>query len=80
MRRIKIICSRYWVIGTLVFPVILFQWYKWLDGRYLGMTGAKIIVKKLLLDQFVISPPILTIFYLLMSIMEGREDITGEFR
>ena len=70
---------RYWVVGTLVLPVFLYYWYLWLDARYVGQ-AAVTIVKKMLLDQFVISPPILITFYTLMSIMEGREDITKELR
>ena len=27
-------CSRYWVVGTFQFPVILFFWYRWLDSRW----------------------------------------------
>ena len=60
-------------------PVFLFYWYRWLDARFVGQ-AAVTIVKKMLLDQFVISPPILITFYTLMSIMEGREDITQELR
>ena len=59
--------------------MILYYWYLWLDARYVGQ-AAVTIVKKMLLDQFVISPPILITFYTLMSIMEGREDITQELR
>ena len=70
---------RYWILGTLVLPVILYYWYLWLDARFVGQAAAT-IVKKLLLDQFVISPPILITFYTLMSLMEGREDITKELR
>ena len=70
---------RFWVIGTFVFPVILFHWYKWLDARFVG-AAAKTIVQKMLLDQFLISPPILVTFYVLMSIMERRDDIFTECR
>merc|ERR1711953_1083073 len=71
--------ARFWVIGTFVFPVTLFHWYKWLDARFVG-AAAKTIVQKMLLDQFVISPPILVTFYVLMSIMERRDDIFTECR
>lgn len=70
---------RYWILGTLVLPVILYYWYLWLDARYVG-AAALTIVKKMLLDQFVISPPILITFYTLMSLMERREDVTKELR
>ena len=72
-------CCRYWILGTLVLPVILYYWYLWLDARYVGQ-AAVTIVKKMLLDQFVISPPILVTFYVLMSIMERRDDIFKECR
>ena len=74
-----IIFSRYWVLGTLVLPVILYYWYLWLDARFVGQ-AAVTIIKKMLLDQFLISPPILVTFYTLMSVMEGREDVTKELR
>jgi len=68
---------RYWVVGTFQFPVILFYWYRWLDSRFVG-TAAKTLAKKLFLDQFLISPPILAAFYVSMSLMEGREDLLAE--
>ncbi|XP_023334090.1 mpv17-like protein [Eurytemora carolleeae] len=71
--------ARYGVLGTFVFPNILFRWYKWLDKRFVG-TSLSIIGQKMLLDQFVISPPILAIFYTGMSIMEGKPDIFTECR
>ena len=71
--------SRYWVVGTFMFPVVLYNWYLWLDARFVG-TAVKTIGKKLLLDQFLISPPILVMFYVLMSLMEQKEDIFLECR
>ena len=59
--------------------MILYYWYLWLDARYVGQ-AAVTIVKKILLDQFVMSPPFYVIFFSLMSVMEGREDITKELR
>lgn len=53
--------------------------YKWLDGRYVG-TASKIVVKKLLLDQFVMTPPLYVIFYVTMSFMEGKADLLAECR
>ena len=67
------------MIGTFVFPVILFHWYKWLDARFVG-AAAKTIVQKLMLDQFLISPPILATFYIMMSIMERKDNIFQECR
>ena len=55
----------------------LFCRYKWLDGRYVG-AGAKIVTKKLILDQFVMTPPVYVIFYASMSLMEGKSDLLAE--
>lgn len=37
--------------------------YRWLDRAYVGTT-TKIVLKKLVLDQFLMTPPLLVIFYL----------------
>ena len=55
--------SRYGVLGTAVFPPILFYWYKWLDGRFVG-TAVKTIATKVVLDQAVSAPIILGLFYI----------------
>ncbi|XP_077285875.1 mpv17-like protein [Arctopsyche grandis] len=69
--------GRYAVMGTTLYAPILFTWYRWLDKKYVGTT-AKIIVKKLLLDQFVITPPLLVIFFVGMSIMEQKKNYFEE--
>ena len=55
--------SRYGVLGTAVFPPILFYWYKWLDGRFVG-TAVKTIATKVVFDQAVSAPIILGLFYI----------------
>ena len=70
---------RYWIAGTLVLPVFLFYWYRWLDARFVGQATVTLI-KKIALDQFVMSPPFYVIFYTLMSLLEGKADITRELR
>jgi Mpv17-like protein len=54
--------GRYAVLGSTAFPVFLFYWYKFLDKALPG-TAARTIVKKVIIDQFVTAPPILTVFY-----------------
>ncbi len=54
--------GRYAVLGSTVFPTFLFYWYKFLDARLVG-TAAKTVVAKVLADQAVTVPPILTTFY-----------------
>ncbi|XP_061512168.1 mpv17-like protein isoform X2 [Anopheles gambiae] len=53
--------------------------YKWLDKTFPG-TAKRIIVKKLLLDQFILTPPLLVIFFTGMSLMERQSSITEECR
>ncbi|XP_022226125.2 mpv17-like protein isoform X2 [Drosophila obscura] len=53
--------------------------YKWLDRTFPGTTKT-IIIRKLVLDQFILTPYLLIIFYAGMSIMEGSEDILLELR
>jgi Mpv17-like protein len=71
--------GRYAIMGTLIYPNVLYIWYRWLDRRYVG-TATKIIVKKLLLDQFLLTPPLLCAFFIIMSAMERKADIFEECR
>ncbi|XP_017086236.1 mpv17-like protein isoform X1 [Drosophila eugracilis] len=71
--------GRYAVMGTAVYAPTLYFWYKWLDRVFPGTTKI-VIVKKLILDQFVLTPYLLTVFYAGMSMMEGTEDTFLELR
>lgn len=42
--------------------IFSFHRYKWLDKAYVG-TGAKIVVKKMLIDQFIMTPPFYVVFF-----------------
>nr|CAD7196515.1 unnamed protein product [Timema douglasi] len=55
--------SRYGVVGYAIYPIMLHNWYKWLDKHYVG-TATKTVVKKLLLDQFLFTPPLIAAFYI----------------
>ncbi|KAJ6647104.1 Mpv17-like protein [Pseudolycoriella hygida] len=70
---------RYAVMGTFAYSPILYNWYKWLD-RTLPGTSKVIIVKKLVLDQFGLTPVLLVIFFTGMSIMERKTDVLEECR
>ncbi|XP_026281409.1 mpv17-like protein [Frankliniella occidentalis] len=71
--------GRYAIFGCGVGSHILYFWYKWLDKRYAG-TAASTIAKKVLLDQFIMTPQLLVAFYLTMAILERREDLFEEMR
>nr|CAD7577650.1 unnamed protein product [Timema californicum] len=55
--------ARYGLLGLCFYPQVYYFWYKWLDKHYAG-TAAKTVVKKLLLDQFLFTPPLIIAFYL----------------
>lgn len=69
--------GRYAIMGTFVYSPILYNWYKWLDKTFPG-TAKRIIVRKLLLDQFILTPPLLVIFFTGMSLMERQSNILEE--
>jgi len=63
--------KRYAIMGTIVFPPILTKWYGWLDNRF-PCTSKTVVIKKLVLDQFLLTPWLLAIFYIGMSYLEGE--------
>ncbi|CAH1367455.1 hypothetical protein MTP99_008696 [Tenebrio molitor] len=69
--------GRYAIFGTTVQGPLLTVWYRWLDKKFVG-TSAKVVVRKMLLDQFFMTPQILVIFYVAMSIMEKKQDLFEE--
>jgi len=72
--------KRYAAWGFFVIPPIYHKWYKWLDGafRTSGPLNKKVMVQKLFLDQFVLTPVVLVMFFVAMAAMEGQSDITQE--
>ncbi|KAK7792085.1 hypothetical protein R5R35_010709 [Gryllus longicercus] len=71
--------GRYGILGLGLYPQVYYFWYRWLDGKYVG-TATLTIVKKMALDQFVLTPPLIASFYLFMSIMEQKQDVFEECR
>lgn len=63
--------KRYAIMGTIVFPPILTKWYRWLDDRF-PCTSRSVVAKKLVLDQFLLTPWLVAIFYIGMSYLEGE--------
>ena len=66
--------KRYAFMGTVIFPPILHKWYLWLDKKF--PTGN--LAKKLILDQFLLTPVLVAMFFVGMSMMEGKDDVTLE--
>jgi len=73
------VIKRFGLMGTGVISPTLYYWYKWLDAKYAG-TAVKTVVRKCLMDQFMMTPQLLVMFYVGMSLLEGREDIFAELK
>lgn len=71
------VIQRYIVYGYFMAGPILHGWYAWLDKVYKG-TATKTIIKKLLCDQFILTPPLIVLFFTSMSWMEGKDDLLHE--
>lgn len=71
--------KRYAVLGCVIYPPILHFWYRWLDRRFSGRSRS-IVIRKVLLDQFVLGPPSLFLFFLVLSYLEGQSDILAEVK
>ncbi|XP_077278914.1 mpv17-like protein [Temnothorax americanus] len=69
--------KRYAIFGCLLAGPMLHGWYKWLDTFYSGKT-TKIVLKKLFADQFILTPPLLILFFISMSLMEAKSDLLRE--
>jgi len=75
--------KRYAAWGFLVIPPIYSKWYQWLDKAFKTSRGGhslKVMLQKLFLDQFVLTPPVLLLFFLGMAAMEGQRSLTEECR
>ena len=68
--------KRYAIMGTLVIPPIFTRWYGWLDSRFPATSGP-VLAKKLVLDQFLLTPVVIVIFFVGMAWLEGK---TGDQR
>ncbi|XP_025836892.1 mpv17-like protein [Agrilus planipennis] len=71
--------GRYAVYGTLLQGPYLTIWFRYLDSKLKG-TAYKIVTQKVLLDQFLATPPLYCLFFIAMSLLEGREDCTKELK
>lgn len=73
------VIARYAIYGTTMTGPLLTVWYRWLDNYLVGKS-LKVIAGKVLIDQFFMTPQILVIFYVAMSIMERKENIFQELQ
>ncbi|CAG0895089.1 unnamed protein product [Darwinula stevensoni] len=67
------------VLGSSILPSLLFMWYKWLDRTFVG-AAAKTVVLKVLLDQCLMTPTSISVFYIGMSTLEFKSDILAEWK
>lgn len=62
------------VYGTLGEGPLLTLWYRWLDTTYPGIKGRTIAIK-VFYDIFICAPIVYSVFFVSMSVMEGKDDI-----
>lgn len=70
--------KRYAFWGLFVIPPIYQQWYKWLDAKFhlceKGPLNLKILARKMVYDQFLLTPVIIVMFFVTMNALEGKSD------
>ena len=70
--------KRYALWGAFIVPPVYQTWYKWLDAKFhlceKSPLNRPILAKKLVLDQFLLTPVILVFFFIFMNAMEGKSD------
>ena len=64
--------KRYAIMGTVCISPMLTKWYSWLDNKFPSKAKA-VIIKKVILDQFVFTPFVVIVFFVGMSYLEGKE-------
>ncbi|CAL7933618.1 unnamed protein product [Xylocopa violacea] len=69
--------KRFAIYGCFIAGPMLHGWYKWLDSFYKGKT-IKTVLLKLMVDQFILTPPLIVIFFTSMSLMEGKLNMLDE--
>eukprot|EP00091_Calanus_sinicus_P000535 TRINITY_DN10461_c0_g1_i1.p1 TRINITY_DN10461_c0_g1~~TRINITY_DN10461_c0_g1_i1.p1 ORF type:complete len:184 (+),score=39.21 TRINITY_DN10461_c0_g1_i1:87-638(+) len=67
------------VWGYVMAPSYMALWYSWLDTRYVATT-TRVIALKVVLDQTLLTGPLLLAFFPFMSWCEGKENIFAELR
>lgn len=75
--------KRYAAWGFFVIPPIYSKWYQWLDKAFKTSRGGhslKVMLQKLFLDQFILTPPVVLLFFIGMAAMEGQRSLTEECR
>ncbi|CAL4101534.1 unnamed protein product [Meganyctiphanes norvegica] len=71
--------ARYTFMGSCVLPHSLWAFYKVLDAKFIG-NAWPMVISKLTIDALLVTPVNLTIFYVGMSALEGKEDLLAEWR
>ena len=65
--------------GYVIAPSYMALWYSWLDTRFVATT-TRIIAIKVVLDQTMLTIPLLLGFFPYMSWCQGKDDLTAELR
>jgi len=66
--------------GFVAAPSYMALWYGWLDTKYPVANTVRVIAWKTVLDQTLLTIPLLLVFFPYMSWCQGQSDITKELR
>jgi len=66
--------------GFVMAPSYMTLWYGWLDTRWPVAATARVILLKTVLDQTLLTIPLLLVFFPYMSWCQGQQDLTAELR
>ena len=64
--------KRYAIMGTVCISPMLTKWYSWIDNKFPSKARA-VVLKKVILDQFVFTPFVVIVFFVGMSYLEGKK-------
>jgi len=73
------VLKNYAIVSTLGISPTLYYWYRFLDSKFVGTT-ARIVVRKCLMDQILMTPNLLVMFYVGMSVLEKKDDYFAELK
>uniref|UniRef100_A0A2A4K244 Mpv17-like protein n=1 Tax=Heliothis virescens TaxID=7102 RepID=A0A2A4K244_HELVI len=71
--------ARVVTVGSCLYAPSLYYWYRFLDRKFVG-TAAKTVLTKVASDQCIMTPTLLALFFIILSILEGKADIFEELR
>ncbi|KAJ8715994.1 hypothetical protein PYW08_013279 [Mythimna loreyi] len=71
--------ARIVAVGSTLYAPTLYYWYKFLDKKFVG-TAVKTVLTKVACDQFLMTPTLLALFFVVLSVLERKENVFEELQ